>query len=387
LHAAQLIWRNTKRKPIRTLLTVLTVGMMFSAFMFPRALVDAQRVQLDGAVANRLVVQPRRGWGTSLPARYAENIRQMDGVRSAAGCLWAAFNVPGKEELFFSSLGVEAKPFVDMHAEQLVTSVEQQEAFLNDPHGALISRDLAETLGWKLGEHHIVKSRLFPGEWDLNVAALYEPDRAEWARNSLWMHYGHLSRGLSIQARERMSYIVVELQDAAQGSNMAKAIDLEYDATSARTLTLQDRLVLVALVGRFQAILAALDVVSYMILAVVAAVLFNALSTSIRERTREFGVLRALGFGPQWLAGMVLGEAVLIGLAGAAVSLAISYPLLQGLVGPALRESINFPALTVPFRLALSCTSVACVLAIISAGWPTYRITKLDIVDALMRVR
>src|SRR5688572_28054122 len=137
-------------------MTVLTVGIMLSAFVFPRALVDAQRRQVDQAEANRVVVQPRRGWGSPLPARYADELREMDGVRSAAGSRWAAFKVPGKEDMFFGSFAAEARHFVDMHAHQLIAPAEHREAFISDPQGAMLSADLAEKFGWKLGDHVVV---------------------------------------------------------------------------------------------------------------------------------------------------------------------------------------------------------------------------------------
>jgi putative ABC transport system permease protein len=183
-----------------------------------------------------------------------------------------------------------------------------------------------------------------------------------------------------------MSFISTELFDGSRSGEMAKAIDLTYDASPARTLTLQDRVQLIALIGRFQAILESLDVVSYMILAVVLSIFGNTLAMNARERTRELAVLRAIGFGPRWVVGMLLSEAAVIGLSGAAVGLGIAYPLLSGVVGPVLEENMNFPPLTIPLPLALTCLGAGCLLAVASAGWPAYRITKLSIAESLGRV-
>jgi putative ABC transport system permease protein len=360
---------------------------MLSAFLFPRAVVEAQRRQVEEAEANRLVVHPRRGWGTPLPLRYADEIQQMKGVRVATGVRWAGFGVASKEDLFFASFAVDPEPFLDIHARQLIIPPEQRSAFFHNPHGALISRDLAQKLGWKLGEHHVVQSGEFPGGWDIDVVALYEPKHADWALNSLWVHYDHLNRGLPPQRQGQLGFVVVELFDPAASSDMVKAIDAKYDAAPSRTYTLQDRLDAVVLVGRFRAILAALDGVSYLILIVVLGILANVLAMNVRERTREFGVMRAIGFGPRWIAVMVLAEAALIGLAGAALALAIAYPLLEKLVGPALEERMQFPPLAIPARLALGCVAAGCGLAMVSAAVPTYRIFRLGVAEALGRVK
>jgi putative ABC transport system permease protein len=386
MNTGQLILRNAVRAPVRTLMTVLTVGVMLSAFVFPRALVEAQRRQVDEAEANRIIVQPRRGWGTPLPLRYADEVRQMPGVRTAAGCRWAGFRVPGKDGVFFASFGVEPEPFFDIHGHQLLTPPEQRAAFLENPHGALVSRDLAEKLGWRLGEHHIVESVQFPGQWDLDIVAVYEPQHADWSQNSLWLHYDHLNRALAPDAQGTLAFIAAEVLDHGSGNAIAQAIDRKYDTTAARTLTLQDRLDVIALVGRFRAIVDALDAVSYLILVVVVGILVNTLAMNARERTRELGVLRAIGFGPPWVAAMLLGEAALVGLAGGATALAIAYPLLEGLVGPALQDNMSFPPLTISPELALSCVGAACGLSMASAAWPAYRIGRLGVAESLRRV-
>lgn len=387
MHTSKLLLRGAQRAPVRTLMTVLTVGIMLSAFLFPRAVVEAQRRQVEEAEANRLVVHPRRGWESPLPLRYVDEIRQIEGVRTVTGVRWAGFGVAGKEGTFFGSFAVQPGPFLDIHVRQLMIPPEQRRAFLQSPRGALVSRDLAEKLGWKLGEHRVVRAGGIPAGWDFDVAALYEPKHADWALNHLWVHYDQLNRALPRHQQDQLSFIVVELFDPGASSAMARAIDLKYDLAPARTMTLQDRLDAVVLVGRFQAILAALDGASYLILIVVFSILVNVLAMNVRERTREFGVLRAIGFSPQRIAALVLGEAALIGVLGAGLALAIAYPLLGQLVGPVLQERMLFPPLAIRPRLALGCVAVASALAMVSAAVPIYRILRLGVAESLRVVK
>jgi putative ABC transport system permease protein len=97
-------------------------------------------------------------------------------------------------------------------------------------------------------------------------------------------------------------------------------------------------------------------------------------------------VLRAIGFGPRWVAAMVFGEAALVGVAGAGVALAIAYPLLEGIVGPALQDNMNFAPLTVSPKLALYCVGAACGLSMASAAWPVCGIVRLGVAESLGRV-
>jgi putative ABC transport system permease protein len=139
-------------------------------------------------------------------------------------------------------------------------------------------------------------------------------------------------------------------------------------------------------VGRIGAVLTALDFVSYLILLVVLAILTNTLTLNVRERTREFGVLRAIGFAPKHLYLLVLGEAAVLGLAGALLGLALAYPLLEGLIGPYLQEALNFPATKVHWQVALGAAVAGVTLAVLAAGLPAARIGRIEVHEALGRV-
>src|SRR6187401_2313564 len=89
--------RNALRSPLRTAMTVLTVAIMLTAFIFPRTLVDSQEKQVRHAPNNRVVTLSKLGWQVSLPARYADEIRAMEGVRQATGLLNASFKLAGEE--------------------------------------------------------------------------------------------------------------------------------------------------------------------------------------------------------------------------------------------------------------------------------------------------
>jgi putative ABC transport system permease protein len=114
--------------------------------------------------------------------------------------------------------------------------------------------------------------------------------------------------------------------------------------------------------------------------------LINTLTLNVRERTREFGVLRAIGFGPGSLYLLVLGEAAVLGAAGSALGLGLSYPLLEGLVGPYLEENLQFPVMEIPLRVTLTAAVAGVLLALLAAWLPAVRVGRLEVRDALGRV-
>jgi putative ABC transport system permease protein len=385
MHLGQFVLRNSARSPLRTSMTVLTVAIMLTAFVFPRTLVRAQRQQVEQAPNDRVLVLPKRGGRGGLPRRYRDEVRDIAGVRSTIGVRWAGLKLPGKDNVFFGSQALDVEPFLAMHYELVMSDAEKQ-AFLADEATIIVGRQLAREQGWKVGDRIVFQSRAFPGEWPLTVAGTFEANRGEWAKRQVWMHYDQLDRAVPLDQRDRLQFVTAQIFEPNQGGQIAKAIDLHFDASPVRTLSMEDRVLWATNVGRIGAVLAALDLVSYLILVVVLAILTNTLSLNVHERTHEFGVLRAIGFGPRHLYLLVFGEAAVLGLAGAVAGLAITYPLLEGLIGPYLQESLQFPQTDVPWQVALGAAAASVTLAMLAAGLPAARLGRLEVREALGRV-
>jgi putative ABC transport system permease protein len=124
------------------------------------------------------------------------------------------------------------------------------------------------------------------------------------------------------------------------------------------------------------------------ILLIMALILGNTIAMSVRERTHEYGVLRAIGFLPHHLAGFVVGEAVVIGAFGGALGVVLSYPFIQQGVGRFLEENMGayFPYVRIEPAHAALAAALAIALAAIVAAIPAYRTMRLDVVDSLRRV-
>ena len=87
--------------------------------------------------------------------------------------------------------------------------------------------------------------------------------------------------------------------------------------------------------GMLSALLRAIDVVSVVILLIMTAILGNTIAMGVRERTSEYGMLRALGFMPKQIVLFVLGESLVIG-AGHVMFGGQALPRVPGLGGVAV---------------------------------------------------
>jgi putative ABC transport system permease protein len=135
-------------------------------------------------------------------------------------------------------------------------------------------------------------------------------------------------------------------------------------------------------------LLKAMEIVSVVILLIMMLILGNTIAMGVRERTHEYGVLRAIGFMPKHVSSFVLGEATCIGLFGGVAGVALAVPLINQGVGRFMEENFSgfFPYFRVATSDALIALGLSVVLALVAAMIPAYQASKLHVVDALRRV-
>ena len=135
------------------------------------------------------------------------------------------------------------------------------------------------------------------------------------------------------------------------------------------------------------ALLSAIRIISYVVLLILMLILANTMAMATRERTTEYAVMRAIGFQSRHIVGMVLGEGLLISLAGAALGIALAAPSLK-FAGQMLEKKMGgfLGDFALQLDVVLLAVSVALSLGMTAAALPARRAGKLKIVDALRRV-
>jgi putative ABC transport system permease protein len=116
------------------------------------------------------------------------------------------------------------------------------------------------------------------------------------------------------------------------------------------------------------------------------SIIGNTLAMNVRERTHEYGVMRAIGFGSRQLGLLVLAEGALLGLLGAAIGLALCYPLFEGVLSHVLQDAMDFPPIVIHRRVAWLAVALCVGLSVLAAAVPMYRVAQLRVTDALRRL-
>lgn len=381
---AKLWIRNAARHPLRTALTLVAVGVAILAFGLLGTLVEAWHAGVAAASANRLVVRHGISLTFSLPLAYREKIRGLEAVRAITHMTWFGGFFRERKN-FFANFAVEAPTFFELYPEYRLSEAERA-AFLRDRRGCVVGRALAERFGWKVGDAVPLQGTIYPGVWTFTVRGIYTGRDRGTDENQFFFHWDILNERLLERMpprANRVGIFVIEVRRAEDAPEAAIAVDALFRSSPAETRTETERAFQMGFVSMSAAILAAIRVVSLVIVVILLAVVANTMIMSVRERMREYAVLKTLGFGPGFLTALILGESIALCAAGGALGTAALYPALE-----ILERSLGayFPAVE-PAPETLLLGGLAClVVGALAAAFPVRAVLSTPIVQALGRV-
>jgi putative ABC transport system permease protein len=379
--------RNVWRNKTRTILTILGGAVAVFAFVFFRTIIWSWNAGAEFAAKDRLATRHRVSFILSMPKRYIDVVRQVPGVTEATWANWFGAKDPNHPDEFFATLAVDPESFLQVYKEALIKP-EEKERWLQDRRGAIVGDVLAKKLGVKAGDKVTLRGTIYPGDWEFNVDAVYEATQKSIDRSSLFFHWNYMNESLPDRRKDQIGWITTRVGDPAQSANITAAIDKVFDEKDVQTTTMSERAMNVSFLAMFSSILKALDIVSIIVLFIMMLILGNTIAMGVRERTREYGVLRALGFSRGHIRVFVIGEALTVGALSGAVGLLIAYPVIQFVVSRVLEENMGsmFPYFRLSAGTALVAVALSIALGAISSLVPAQQASKLSIIDSLRRV-
>src|SRR5262245_19081464 len=132
--------------------------------------------------------------------------------------------------------------------------------------------------------------------------------------------------------------------------------------------------------------------VQLLITSICSAVIFaiilvaaNTIAMSIRERVREIGVLKTLGFYSDRILWLLVGESLLLSLCGTWLG-ALGARVVYTRLDLATITSGFILRLDVNPKILLTCTTIGCLVGLLAAGVPAWRASRFPVVEALRRV-
>jgi putative ABC transport system permease protein len=381
--------KNIGRNLFRTILTILGVVVAMMAFLLLRTVITSWLMGVELAAKDRVASRHKVTFIMTLPKRYVEDIRAVPGVKDVAYFNWFGAKLAGKEDQFFGNMATDPESFLRVY-DEIVVPEDQKKNWFENRQGALVGSALAKQLGLKVGDKITLKGTIFPGDWPMTVEGIYTTTRKSIDQSSLWFHWKYLNESpvLTPPMKDQVGWITSKINNASDAASITKKIDAMFDTRDVQTLSMSEGAMNASFMGMFSTLLKAIDLVSIVILVIMMLILGNTIAMGTRERTHEYGVLRAIGFMPKHLAFFVLGEAAVIGLVGGIAGVAFSYLMVNNGMGQAIEEGSG--GMFLYFRMkesdALIGVFLATAIAAVAAAIPAYRASKLDVIDALRRV-
>lgn len=375
-----LLYKNVWRNKRRTLLTVSSIAASLFLITSLLTLLEELRnpVQTPDS-ALRLITRHKVSLFNSLPIAYREKIAKVEGVEAVMGSMWfgGVYKDPSN---FFGQFAADTEKFFLINADMKVPE-DQKEAYLKDRTACLVGNTLVDRFGWKIGDKIHLKGALFQFDPELTVRAIYEGGGD--LGSSLFFHWEYFNEGMN-NAGFTGTY-TLRARSIEEIPQITDRVDALFQNAPVPTKTETEKafvLGFMSMLGNVQLLITSICSVVIFAIILVAA---NTMAMSIRERNREIGILKAVGFQNNLVLSLLLAESVLLSLGGA---------LIGALSARGLYSTLNLPVLTSGFlqRLNVSPGILAIGVAIgigvglVSAGVPAWRASRRPAVEVLRRV-
>ncbi|MBM3734915.1 MAG: FtsX-like permease family protein [Acidobacteria bacterium] len=377
-----LIWKNSVRNKRRSLLTIVSIaaslcllavlGVLYHVFF----LADAAPEQ-----AQRLIVRNKVSLTNPLPLSYREKIKQVPGVAEVMIYQWFGGTYIDPSN-FFARAAIEPEKLLNVYSEYKVPD-DQWKAFVADRSGCLLGRKTAERYNLKIGDRVPLIGDIFPVNLTFTVRAIYDAYRDN---ENLLFHFEYLNESMrtsgQIGRSDLVGTYVIRMTGPEHAASISRAIDDMFRNAPLPTKTETERAFEVSFLAFIGNVKLFMMVISAAITFTILLVAANTMAMSVRERLREVGVLKTLGFTQGGVLSILMGEAIVISLLGGGIGLGLAGLLCRGLSGlPS--TFVDMTRFTLTPAVAAGCMAVALVIGVVSSFVPAWNASRRNILEAL----
>ncbi len=374
----ELVFKNVSRNRRRTLLTAASVTI--STFLLAifcatyRYLGAPPEVDPYSLV---LVVSPRASISVLLPISYRERIAKLPGVAWVMPICYFDGHY-GSAYSLVPALACE--PEVVLTVGTLTLAQDQREAFLKERTAAIVERGIAKRYGWKVGDPIHLSSPNYNVTLDLVLRGLYTSTADD---TYVFFHWAYLNEVLG--RIDKTTNFDVWAKSPEDVPRVMQGVDelFRNAEVETRTETLKQHMLnFLGWIGNIKLVLLG---VSGSVVFAVLLIVANTMAMSIRERTAEIAVLRALGFRTPQVLGLLIAESLAISLVGAAPGCLAAWMLFLMTKGYTLADLLPL-RIQVDLPTVIVAVGVATSIGLASTLIPAYRASHANIAEALRYV-
>src|SRR5271157_4911685 len=377
-----LILKNSWRNRRRTVLTILSVGVSLCLLGLMMAIYHAFYFSTPSADQElRITTRNRVSLTLPMPQSYAQKIKELPGVREVEIEQWfGGVYIDSRPEHMFARMAVEPDKFFTIYPDVKIDP-DQEKAFQHERSACIVGREVADKLHWKLGDRITIKGDIFPVNLEFTLRGVFDAQDA-FMNRSLYFDREYLEQSLPLGRRGNAGTFTTLAASTDDVPRIEAAVDEEFRNSPVQTKTETQSafgLSFLALLGNIKAILLTVCAALTFTILLVSA---NTISMSVRERVREVGILKTLGFTTSNILSIIVGEAVFIAGAGG---------VLGSLMAAFLCDSVRrfpmtagfFHDLTFSSGVAAAALGVALFIGLVSSLAPAWGAAKTSILDSL----
>ncbi|MBL7973369.1 MAG: FtsX-like permease family protein [Candidatus Kapabacteria bacterium] len=378
----KLIFKNALRHKLRASLTIIGIAIAVMAFGLLQTVITAWNTGVEGAAANRLVTRQAVSFIFPLPYAYKDQITKIQGVQSVTWLNWFGGVYKDKNN-FFARMACDPETVLDVYPEFIV-SPDQMETFKKERNSCMIGEATAKNYNIKLGDVMELDGDIYPGKWQFVVRAIYKPRDKTVDASQMMFHWNYMDEMIRKSDPSRagnVGWYAIKISDPAQAAAISEKVDALFKNSRAETKTETERAFQQGFVQSSGAILTAINIMSYVIILIILLVLGNTMIMSARERTREYAVLKTLGFSGKHLVMFISGEALVISILGAILGILMLLPMVSGFE-QAMPKGW-FPIFYIEKSTYIIAALAAILVGVVSSAIPIYKAITTRIVDGL----
>ena len=318
--------------------------------------------------ALRLIVRNKISFANPIPVSYIEKIKKVPGVREVMiqQYFGGTYKDPNNPYNNFARFAIEPAKLFQLHPEYSIASW-QAEHFIRRRDSCIIGRALAERLGMKLGDRITLRGDIYPARLDLVVAGVYE---SAIDNELLYFNNDYLQEAMRRGQDYAMLLMVMVNGEDAVGP-VSRRIDGLFRNATVQTKTETEKVFRLNVLSYLGNIKLFLFVVCASLAGTVLLVATNSITISIRERSKEIGVMKALGFSARTVMLLIAFEATLLGALGGCLGICGAQAITAAMRNlPAQAVALTTLSLSPGLTALILLTAAACgMAAALPAAW------------------
>jgi putative ABC transport system permease protein len=329
----KLLLRNVLAHPVRAFLTIGSIAVAVFLVCVLQAVTSGLSRTLDASAANRLLVQSAVSLFVDLPLSYQQKMAQVPGIEAICKWQWFGGRYEQDKGGFFAQFGIDPDTFLVSYPEMEVIAGSYA-AFEQKRTGCIIGNELADKYGWQVGQTVPIMGTIFTrtggGAWEFTIEAIYRSKSPSFDAQTMFFHYDYLRESLEQGGAAGPEGVGVYMLRIAPGTDpiaVQQGVDAMFENGPQRVQTTTEAEFNRQFISMLGDVPALLQMVGAAVLFAIFFAVLNTMLLAGRERTRDLGVMKALGFTDRTAAMLLVAESLLVCSLGAGLGLLLGFAI------------------------------------------------------------